>query len=121
MENKSGVIPVEYKVVVLPDQPSDRTEGGLWKPDIVKDREKYKTVKATLIAVGGNAFEDCKPPIPKPGDRVYVAVAAGIVHEGPDGKEYRLVNDKDVCGIIVEEAKKAPDSASRGEAVQKED
>jgi co-chaperonin GroES (HSP10) len=100
--NKSGVVPIEFKVVVLPDPIKEMTEGGLYKPDIVREREKHRTVKATLIAVGGNAFEDCKPPVPQPGDRVYVAVAAGIIHEGPDGKEYRLVNDKDIVGIIKE-------------------
>jgi chaperonin GroES len=102
VENSSGVTPIEYKVVVLPDPIEEVTQGGIIKPGIVRDREKHRTVKATLIAVGGNAFEDCKPPIPQPGDRVYVAVAAGIIHEGPDGEEYRLVNDKDIVGIIKE-------------------
>lgn len=103
MKNTSGTIPVEYKVLVLPDPVEERTSGGLWKPDIVKEQEKWRTSKATLIAVGGNAFEDWNPPVPKPGDRVYVSIAAGIIHEGADGREYRLVNDKDIVAIIVEE------------------
>lgn len=104
MSNKKpdgpGIIPVEYKVVVLPDEPKDVTSGGIVVPDVVKDKLKWRTSKATLVAVGGNAFQDWQPPIPKPGDRVYVAIAAGIVHVGPDGREYRIVNDKDIAGII---------------------
>lgn len=96
----AGIRPVEFKVVVLPDPPRDQTAGGIWKPDVVKDKEKWRTSKATLVAVGGNAFEDWREPIPQVGDRVYVAIASGIVHKGPDGKEYRIVNDKDIAGII---------------------
>ena len=102
MQNNSGVEPVEFKVLVLPDIIPEKTEGGIWRPDIVRDYEKHRTVKATLIAAGGNAFEEWGPPVPVPGDRVYVAVGAGIIHEGEDKKEYRLVKDKDIVGILRE-------------------
>jgi len=98
--NESGVIPVEFKVVVLPD-PVEEKIGSIHVPDTVRDRMKHRTVKATLVMAGGNAFEDWHPPIPQNGDRVYVAVGAGIIHEGPDGREYRIVNDKDVVGILT--------------------
>jgi co-chaperonin GroES (HSP10) len=100
MVNESGVIPVEYKVVVLPDEVEEKI-GSIHIPDTVRDKQKHRTVKATLVAAGGNAWDGWSEPIPSPGDRVYVAVGAGIVHEGPDGKEYRIVNDKDIAGILV--------------------
>lgn len=102
MQNESGVIPVEYKVLVLPDIIPEKTDGGIFRPQINLDREKHRTIKATLIAVGGNAFEEWNEPVPHPGDRVYVAVGAGIIHEGDDKKEYRLTNDKDIVGILRE-------------------
>lgn len=102
MENSSGVLPVEYKVVVLPD-PVEEKIGSIHVPDSVKDKLRHRTIKGTFIAGGGNAFEGWNDPVPEPGDRVYIAVGAGIIHEGPDGKEYRLANDKDIVGILVQE------------------
>jgi co-chaperonin GroES (HSP10) len=108
-ENTSGICNLcEYKCLVLPDPVEDKTEGGiLYKPDIAKEREKYRTCKATFILAAKAAFQDFgkdgnQSYIPQPGDRVYVAVAAGMFHYGPDGKEYRLVNDKDVVGQLDE-------------------
>ena len=98
--NESGVLPVEFKVVVFPD-PVEEKIGAIHVPDSVRDKMKHRTVKATLVAVGGNCFEDWRPPVPVPGDRVYVAVGAGIIHEGPGGNEYRIVNDKDIAGILI--------------------
>jgi chaperonin GroES len=105
VENRSGVLPVEFKVVVKLDPVEEKTASGLIvKPDIVKDKERWRTIKATLVAIGGTAFTNPSwgEPTPAVGDRVYVAVAAGIVHIGPDGDEYRIVNDKDIAGILVE-------------------
>lgn len=101
--NGSGVVPVEDKCIVLPDEIQEKTAGGIIRPDIVREREQYKAVRAELIAVGGNSFQDWQPPIPEPGQRVYVAVAAGIMHTGPDGRKYRIVLDRDIAGIITEE------------------
>lgn len=106
MENKSGVMPVEYKVVVKLDPVEEKTASGLiFKPDAVKDKERWQTIRATLVAVGGLAFTnpDWGDPTPEPGDRVYVAVAAGIVHKGNDGEEYRICRDQDIAGILIEE------------------
>lgn len=103
MENSCGILELcEYKCVVLPDPVQDKTDGGIWKPDITKDREKYQTCKATFVLRSENAFRDWGGYIPEPGDRVYVAVASGMIHEGLDGKLYRIVNDKDVIGKLAE-------------------
>ena len=103
MKNESGVNPVENKCVVLPDVVPEKTAGGIIRAPITVERENYKAVKALLIAVGGNAFEDWKPPIPEPGQRIYVAVAAGIIHTGVDERKYRIVLDRDIAGILTEE------------------
>lgn len=101
--NDSGIVELcEYKCLVLPDPVEEKTTGGLFKPDIVRDREKYQTCKATFILGSENAFRDWGGYMPQPGDRVYVAVASGMIHEGPDGKLYRIVNDKDVIGRLAE-------------------
>ena len=37
MENKSGIQPIEYKVLVIPDIVTDETLGGIVRPDRVKE------------------------------------------------------------------------------------
>lgn len=108
MENKSGINPTWNRVLVMPDKADEKMAGGLlYKPKTAQEKEEMAQVKATLIAVGGNAFDvgtpdEWKPPIPKPGDRVYVAKYAGIILKGEDDEIYRLVNDQDVAAIIQE-------------------
>ena len=101
--NQSGMQPVEYKVLVFPDKIEEKTKGGIILPDEAREKEEWAQVKATLVAIGGNAFENWSPPLPSPGQRVYVAKYAGFRVRGADGEMYQLVNDKDVAAIIFEE------------------
>jgi co-chaperonin GroES (HSP10) len=57
-------------------------------------------VQATLIAAGGDAFEGWKGRVPKLGDKVYVAKAAGYQVVGMDREKYQLMNDKDIAAVI---------------------
>jgi len=100
MENKSGLSPVEYKILIKPEEVERKTESGIILTDKVTDREKMAQVRGTLIAIGGNAFEDWQEPIPKVGDSVSYAKYAGLIVEGVDGTEYRLANDKDITAIV---------------------
>lgn len=101
--NTSGLCPIEFKVLVELDEVGKKTDGGLFLPDTVREREQMMQVKATLVAIGGNAFDDMNEPVPVVGNKVYVAKAAGYNVTGLDGKDYRLMNDKDIAAIIVEE------------------
>jgi co-chaperonin GroES (HSP10) len=103
--NTSGLQPVEYKVLVKLDEEQTTTSGGLFIPETVRDQRQLAQVKGTLIACGGNAFQDWCEPTPRPGDRVYAGKYAGIVVHGADGcRTYKLCNDKDIAGIITEES-----------------
>jgi co-chaperonin GroES (HSP10) len=93
---------VEYKCLIKPDEVEAKTSGGIYLPDIAKEQEETAQVMATLVAIGGNCFEDWQGSIPQVGDRVYVAKYAGIHRvPGMDGL-YRFVNDKDIIAIIDE-------------------
>lgn len=98
--NTAGLHPVEYKILIEPEEVERKTESGIILTDKVTDREKMAQVRGKLIAVGGNAFEDWLPPIPKVADTVSYAKYAGLIVKGSDGKEYRLVNDKDITAIV---------------------
>lgn len=101
--NESGIDPCEFKVLVLPDTVDEKTSAGLFLPQHVRDKEQLAQVKATLVATGGNAFDDWHDPIPMIGDRVFVAKYAGYQVEGVDKKRYQVCNDKDIVGILRQE------------------
>jgi len=100
MGNPSKLNPVEYKILIQLDEVEKVTEGGIIIPMSAADKRQMEQVIATIIAIGGNSFEDFKKPIPKVGDRVYVAKFAGYEVNGADGEKYKLVNDKDVAAVI---------------------
>ena len=100
--NPSGLVPVEYKVLIKLDPVEEKTVGGIIIPDNLSERHQQAETYATLIAVGGNAFTDpdWRAPIPKPGDKIVVDKYAGEPLKAGDIENlYRLCNDKDICAI----------------------
>jgi co-chaperonin GroES (HSP10) len=105
--NKSGLTPIEYKCIVKPIsvEETDDTlkavvDAGLVLPDEMKEREQMSQVRCLLVEVGGNAFDEMKEPLPKKGDTVLIAKHVGLVNNGWDGAEYRIINDKDIVAIV---------------------
>lgn len=100
--NTSGIVPLDLRILVKPDPVEERTAGGIILADLTKDKEKYAAVKATLIAVGDNAFkewgEHSRRPVP--GERVCYAQYSGSRIKGADGDEYVIMNDADVTGLV---------------------
>jgi chaperonin GroES len=103
--NTSGILPTEYKVLIYPKQVDERTKGGIIIPDESKDREQFAQMEGTLVARSPLAFTYDNWPAgahaPSAGDRVLFAKFAGAKVTGKDGKEYRLVNDKDVAAVLA--------------------
>jgi co-chaperonin GroES (HSP10) len=113
MENKSGMVVVQDKVLLLPDKVSD-TVFGIVKPEIVKAQETWAQTRATVIDVGPNAFETWEEPTPKAGDKVYVCRYAGIDGiKGADGEFYKIAPDVDITAIIYEEPEEEIGSARK--------
>lgn len=106
MKNTSQINPTEYKVLIAPIVVDEKTKGGIILPDEHKDREQFAQMQGTLIAVSPLAFTYAdaeawgKAQKPKPGDKVMFAKFAGAAIKGMDGKDYRLVNDKDIAAVI---------------------
>lgn len=102
--NPTGILPTEYKVLVLPKEVEEKV-GSIYLPEQVKDRDQHAQVEGTLIAASPLAFTyDGWPEgarLPQPGDRVFYAKYSGAEVEGKDGKKYRLVNDKDIGAILA--------------------
>lgn len=102
IKNKSGLVPVEYKLVIRPEKIEKITKGGIYIPPAAHERSEYAQTRGVIIALGGNVFEDWKEPIPKVGDNVYFAQYAGEREEGTDKEIYLIINDKDIKVIIQE-------------------
>lgn len=106
--NPSGLRPVEFKILILPISVEERTAGGIIKPDITRDQEKYSRMRGRLIACSPLAFSyateaEWQGQKPKAGDLVIYAKFAGANEKGPkDGVEYTIANDKDVLMVIEE-------------------
>lgn len=102
--NAAEIYPVDYKVLVKLDPVEQKSAGGIvLSVGGATEREQMAQVRGTLIARGGNAFQDWKGTRPEPGVRVMLAKYAGLFCEGYDGEEYRLCNDKDVAAILGQE------------------
>jgi len=97
---KGSIDPVEYKCVVELDPIEEKTSGGIFLPQDNRDRSQMASTEGTLIAIGGNAFEDWKGRKPLEGDRVMINKYAGITREADPTDRIRVVNDKDIVAIV---------------------
>ena len=106
MKNQSGINPTEFKVLIEP-KPVETKIGSIIIPDQIKEHEKYATTEGRIVAISHLAFTYATPEEwdgkkPKAGDAVLYAKYAGVRVKGRDGKEYLLVNDKDLVATIEE-------------------
>jgi co-chaperonin GroES (HSP10) len=103
-DNHSGIIPFQFKVLILPDEIKKKTKGGILLPDEAVDLESRGQILGTIIELSPAAFSYHDWPdwvvFPKAGDRVYFARHSGSTVRGKDGVDYRMVNDKDIGAII---------------------
>lgn len=100
--NTSGFTPLDTAILILPDPVEEITQGGIIIASSKVERDMYAQTKATLIAVGANAFSDWGAGVLKPeaGQRVVMAQYAGKMHKGVDGKDYRICRDEDVLALL---------------------
>lgn len=99
--NKSGIRPVEYRVLVKPEKVEKMTAGGIYLPDQTHEKDKYAVMKGVLVAVSPDAFTNPQWLFaPKVGDTVlFDRYAGGNSVIGADGEEYRLMNDKEIGAV----------------------
>jgi co-chaperonin GroES (HSP10) len=103
--NTSGIIPTEFKVLILPKEVEEVTKGGIILAAQTTIAEKYATIEGTIIDLSHLAFtyateDEWAGKKPKAGHRVIFAKYAGVRHKAKDGKEYLLVNDKDIVATV---------------------
>lgn len=106
--NRSGITPLDDKVLVLMDQHAETTTGGIIVPNDTRDRQSMASETGVVVALGSEAFESSDDGArvwrgvkPTPGDRVVVERYAGRVLQGVDGQEYRLVSQKSIGALFA--------------------
>ena len=105
--NASGLVPVEFYVVVELDPVAEKTAGGVWVPDSVQAKDKISAQEGTIIAASPLAFTYEEWPEgsrkPQVGDRILFKRYDGHLHEA-NGKAFKLLNDKSIIAIVEPEA-----------------
>ena len=105
-----GIRPTEYNVVVAPAIAAKTVGklGVLIAPDEVQETASMAMQVGRIVAMSPIAFDYSKWPEengpPQVGQMVWFARYAGAIFEGMDGKEYRILKDKDIGAIIDEPA-----------------
>ena len=94
--NPSGLKPVGRAVLVEPYEPEIK-KSMLALPPSVKERTSMVETRAIILDIGPAAWEDESTPRAKIGDKVLISKFAGVMAVGiKDGKQYRIVNDRDI-------------------------
>lgn len=106
-----GLRPLEYKVLVVMPQLEELSAGGIRMIEVLRDKEELAMTVGMLVAVSPMAFKFADWPrdeagdylhpelIPKQGDLLRIKQYAGGEWKGRDGRNYRIIDDKDVYGI----------------------
>tara|TARA_R110001599_G_C12258518_1_gene660244 strand:- start:878 stop:1282 length:405 start_codon:yes stop_codon:yes gene_type:complete len=99
--------PCGYKILIALPEVEETTEGGIIKPDIVRELEEYSTVVGFVLKLGPDCYDqtaDQSKKFPtgaycKEGDFILFRAFQGTrirIH----GKEFRLINDDNVEAVV---------------------
>ena len=88
--------PTGWRILVMPYMGKDKTDGGVYVPDAVRERESRATVVAYVVRLGPLAYQDTDKfgehgPWCKEGDCFNI-----------EGGEVRVINDDEVIATIVD-------------------
>lgn len=117
-DDDCGIVPLEFKVVVLLDESEVAkmaSKANILVPDTAQGMYQAGVMTGVVVAVSPFAFTyvdewdaaGVEPPVP--GDRVVFARYAGVTIKGrpylnehgrPEQRDYRVVNDKDIMAKL---------------------
>ena len=96
--------PIEFNVLVKPQDIEQKTKGGIILVDQTVEADKYAQQRGEIIAVSPLAFSYADWPegtrLPTVGDIVFFGKYSGTLVKDDDGTEYRLVKDKEIAAVI---------------------
>ena len=109
-KNDSGCRPIGEMILVLIDEPVQKTDGGIIIPEAVLTIRQLMSESGTIVAMGGGAFywnsdrsREFRGEAPVVGDHIIFSRYAGREINGNDGNMYRLILDKEVGGVALDD------------------
>jgi len=98
-----GIECIEYKVLIEPIKVDEKTKGGIILPDQTIETDQHASMEGTIRCLSPFAFSYEEWPQgarkPRVGDHVIFSRYSGINLKGNDGRDYRLMNDKDIVAV----------------------
>lgn len=105
MNNESGIKPLGHRVLVRAIITERMTTGGIVIPEPVAEKNDKSQIKAIVIDYGPTAWKAQglgDEPWANAGDVVIIGKFAGVLLQGKDGVQYRIVNDDELQARISE-------------------
>ena len=108
MTNNSGIRPFRNCILLLPKQIEEKTEAGIFVATQGQlEREQLAQTEGVVVAIGALAFQGWEAEdLPRIGDTVVFTKYAGMMREGKDSLQYRLIIDEDVRAVVDQGDKK---------------
>jgi co-chaperonin GroES (HSP10) len=95
--------PSGYRLLIALPEVEERTEGGVYLPDKLKDMENTASILGFVVKMGPDAYSDTDKfptgPWCKEGDFIVFRSYSGTRFK-LRGKEFRLINDDTVEAVI---------------------
>tara|TARA_R110002020_G_scaffold2488_1_gene11665 strand:- start:10257 stop:10631 length:375 start_codon:yes stop_codon:yes gene_type:complete len=95
--------PVGYQLLIALPESKETTDGGVYMPDSIREREEAASITGMVLAIGPDAYKDKarfpSGPYCAVGDWIIMQPYTGsrlIIHK----KEFRLINDDCVRAIV---------------------
>ena len=106
-ESRAGLTVHGKNVLVLTDECSPKTAGGVELPPDLIDRMNEASVTGVVCGVGADAFRRFDDgalwvgPKPELGDRIVFEKYAGVLVRGADERMYRILDFRAVAATII--------------------
>jgi len=108
--NTSGIRPVAWTCVIKMN-PVPSQMGMIAKPEQQIDQETLAQEFGVIVDLGPAVFYDelnkGHPPRCSVGDQVMIQRYTGQHFKGDDGEKYRIINDRDIIGVVGSETLKS--------------
>ncbi len=95
--------PVGYKILIAIPNVSEKTEGGVYMPDGLKEAEETASIIGYVLKVGKEAYSESSKfptgPWCKEGDFIIFRSYSGTRFK-VKGKEFRIINDDTVEAVV---------------------
>ena len=95
--------PKGYTLLISPGEVDEKTEGGLYMPDQIRDAEGIASIIGFVVSMGADAYKD-KDKFP---NGAYCKVGAFVIFRSYSGtrfkihtQEFRLINDDTVEAVV---------------------